>query len=234
MTGFVRTICCLLAVLCLLSGCGARDADTVPATSETSAPIPAPAPTPETDLYVPEAVLDAWHTGDDSALSAKNKSILDAVRAVTGDLITEDMSDYDRELAIHDWMTARGQYDPAMLSHDSSGVPDPDNDNPYGFLLHGKGVCLGYASTFQLFMDCLGIECITVYGLSRGVNDHAWNMVRLDGDWYCVDVTWDDPVTAGRNHKYFNVTSEFMRQTKHQWDEQNVPEATAAALSRAG
>ena len=81
-------------------------------------------------------------------------------------------------------------------------------------------------------MDLLGIECITVEGSAYGgTSDHAWNQVCLDGDWYCVDVTWDDPTTFGTvseqtSHRYFNVTSQHMRDTDHQWDESAVPEAT--------
>ena len=48
-------------------------------------------------------------------------------------------------------------------------------------MIAGKGICSGYASTFQLFMDLLGIEYVTVNGTSHsGTADHAWNMVRLD------------------------------------------------------
>jgi len=78
---------------------------------------------------------------------------------------------------------------------------------PYGPLIQGKGVCLGYAETFRLLMDMAGIECITVTGaafMSR--ENHAWNMVKLDGEWYCVDVTWDD--TEGGNYDYFNKTDQ--------------------------
>ena len=60
------------------------------------------------------------------------------------------------------------------------------------------------------------------------------HQVYLDGDWYCVDVTWDDPTGAarnGRHHRYFNVTSAYLRETDHQWDYRNVPEATAAAYA---
>ena len=78
---------------------------------------------------------------------------------------------------------------------------------------------------------------ITVVGASSGsTSDHAWNMVRLEGEWYCVDPTWNDPVGGERvspnqwdqvHHPYFNVTSDDMRWTDHQWDYANVPEATA-------
>lgn len=89
-------------------------------------------------------------------------------------------------------------------------------------------------------MDLLDIECVTVEGTAyNGTEDHAWNMVRLDGDWYCVDVTWDDPVSStpvspAAAHMYFNVTSDFMRQFGHQWDEEGVPAAEAGAWAWRG
>jgi transglutaminase/protease-like cytokinesis protein 3 len=59
-------------------------------------------------------------------------------------------------------------------------------------------------------------------------------MVRLEDDeWYCVDVTWDDteplrnPEDGPINHKYFNVTSDFLRYNDHQWNESRVPKATS-------
>jgi transglutaminase/protease-like cytokinesis protein 3 len=78
-------------------------------------------------------------------------------------------------------------------------------------------------------MDLLGIECVSVHGSAYDDREeHAWNMVKLDGGWYCVDVTWDDPIGQfGSTYTFFNVTSNFMHGTDHQWDESSVPEATA-------
>ena len=62
--------------------------------------------------------------------------------------------------------------------------------------------------------------------------DHGWNMVRLNGNWYCVDVTWDanmrEQIGPGEpeDWRYFNITSDRMAQTNHQWDYDSVPEAT--------
>ena len=65
-------------------------------------------------------------------------------------------------------------------------------------------------------------------------SDHAWNQVKLDGDWYAVDLTWDDPMgsyedipAAGEpgHHRYFNVTGGFLLESDHQWDYDAVPEA---------
>ena len=148
------------------------------------------------------------------------------------------MTKYQKELAIHDWIVLWSSYDTEASNNSPTAKPSPDNDNPYGLLFHRKSICSGYTSTFQLFMDMLGIECITVNGFARDRrNVHAWNMVRLEGDWYCVDVTWDDPtVTVGSDfisHEFFNVTSRHMRDTWHIWDEASVPEATATAFSYA-
>jgi hypothetical protein len=190
----------------------------------------APAPVEEDVGYDHAAILAAYRGGDETALAAKDREILEKCREIIDSLIREDMSDYEKELAIHDWLVENTRYDEItlFLIH----LHDPNNETPYGPLLRGKATCLGYTTAFQLLMDMLELPCITVNGFTRKVEEHAWNMVELDGDWYCVDVTWDDPAGLSGldlklNHKYFNVTSDFLRETDHQWDENGVPEATA-------
>lgn len=186
------------------------------------------------ELYDTSAIQRAWESGDDSGLSDKDREILERCREVLGEVLTEGMSAYEMELAVHDWLVEWGSYDRTVydnLNHSGrTGYRDP-----WGMLVGGYGNCLGYSSTFQLLMDLSGVECITVVGAAFGSReDHAWNMVKLDGEWYCVDVTWDDPTGAarnGRHHRYFNVTSADLRETDHQWDYRNVPEATAAAYA---
>ena len=187
--------------------------------------------------YDEARILRAWRTGVTQGLAQKDLDILDAVYMVLNDVVREDMSDYEKELAVHDWMVYNAEYDTNILTQLPDFEEDPDNANPYGFLVHRKGICKGYTSSFQLFMDILGIECISVMGEGSGTHDgeweeHAWNLVRLDGEWYVVDCTWDDPlsyyeVSDAGHHKYFNVTSDFLRSNYHRWDEAGVPEATA-------
>lgn len=183
--------------------------------------------------YNPDAILNAWHTGDDAELTNFNQSILQTAVNVIDEVTTDAMSDYEKELAIHDWIIEWTQYDPDALSQSPSARPNSNNDNPYGLLIDGVAICSGYTSTFQLFMDMLGIECITVNGTAYDdVTQHAWNMVRLDGEWYCVDITWDDPTSEYEiyewdQHQYFNVTSQFMRSTNHYWNENLIPNANA-------
>ena len=222
---------------------------TLPEPASPPSPSPDPEPTPAgvlnpdldvsgfvpyVQLYDTSAIQRAWESGDDSGLSDKDREILERCREVLGEVLTEGMSAYEMELAVHDWLVEWGSYDRTVydnLNHSGrTGYRDP-----WGMLVGGYGNCLGYSSTFQLLMDLSGVECITVVGAAFGSReDHAWNMVKLDGEWSCVDVTWDDPTGAarnGRHHRYFNVTSAYLRETDHQWDYRNVPEATAAAYA---
>ena len=180
-------------------------------------------------LFDSSAILAAWESGDDSGLSRQDKQVLKAAKEVLEEQITPDMSDYDKEFALYDWLIGNVSYD--QTHYEKKGAPRTSYE-PYGPLVKGKGVCLGFATTFQLFMDMVGIECITVTGAAfRNRENHAWNMVRLNGEWYCADPTWD--LDSGINqdgvyvYSYFNVTSDWMAQTDHQWDYDSVPEATA-------
>lgn len=185
------------------------------------------------EIYDTSAIKAAWETGNEEGLSDKDSAILEKCREVLGELITEDMTDFQKELAVHDWIVEHGSYDQTVHSNPSHSGRTGYRD-PYGILVGGYGNCLGYSTTFQLLMDLCDVECITVVGAAfDSLEDHAWNMVKLDGEWYCVDVTWDDPTMGSGNsnsvvrHRYFNVTSDRMRESDHQWDYLYVPEATA-------
>ena len=185
------------------------------------------------DVYDSAAVLQAWKSGDDSDLSELNWSILSAAKDVIQEEIDNGMSDYEKELAIHDWITGWSNFDYSVLSRSSSEGFRERSDTPYGVLIDRSAMCHGYSSTFQLFMDMLEIECMTVYGTpgSNGVQ-HSWNMVKLDGEWYCVDTAWDDPIGGSPGHTYFNVTSaKLKRGSIHRWDENAVPEANGTAYA---
>ena len=201
---------------------------------DTSGFVPFTAPNDANmELYETSAIQTAWETGNEDGLSDKDAAILEKCREVLGELITDDMTDFQKELAVHDWIVEHGSYDQTVHSNPGHSGRTGYRD-PYGILVGGYGNCLGYSTTFQLLMDLCDVECITVVGAAfDSMEDHAWNMVKLDGEWYCVDVTWDDPTMGNGNtnsvirHRYFNVTSDRMRESDHQWDYLYVPEATA-------
>ena len=182
----------------------------------------------EMPLYDTGPVVEAWRTGDSSALSEQDAAILEVCRQALEEMLRDGMTPAEQELAVHDWIIDHAAYDESHTF--------PNRSHPYGLLVEGQAICMGYANTFQLFMDLLDIPCVTVIGASGGSReDHAWNLVQLDGDWYAVDTTWDDPLGSyvgipaaneKEHHRYFNVTSDFLRQTDHQWDYDAVQEAT--------
>ncbi|HIR85476.1 MAG TPA: DUF4358 domain-containing protein [Candidatus Galloscillospira excrementavium] len=194
-------------------------------------------------LYDTAPILSAWESGEEDGLSEKDAAILSACRAIFAEHVTEDMTDFEKELALHDALVDLGEYDQAVYDRDTP-QGRPDNTNPYGMLVEGYGICLGYATSFQLLMDLAGVECITVVGAAfNSSSDHAWNLVRLEGEWYAVDPTWDDPIGAEElpptmanqvRYEYFNVTSDYLRETDHQWDYQSVPEAEGTRFSWSG
>ena len=142
------------------------------------------------------------------------------------------MLDFEKEKVIHDYIIKNCQYDTDHMNELSN--TDADSYNPYGFFKNGKTVCLGYTQTFQLFMDLLDIKCITIHSTALGGEEHAWNMVELEGEWYHVDVTWDDPIPDGGDrviYNFFNVTSEYMKDSGHEWDESKYPKANATKYS---
>lgn len=142
------------------------------------------------------------------------------------------MEKWEKALAIHDWMTHNLEYDPDGLSNDPNVKVDPDSSIPYGPLVNGKAICEGYSTTYDLFMKMLGIDCVVVKGEA---NDeyHNWNKVKLDdGNWYCVDVTWDDPIDAGPMNYYFCVSDSFFRDAGRTWEEPTPPTVDFGDYSR--
>lgn len=174
-------------------------------------------------VYDTTAILDAWRSGDASSLARKDRELLSDAEAVLNACIEPGMTDLEKETALYTWLVLHTEYDESHYS--KKGAPRVSYE-PYGPLVLEKGVCLGYATAFQLLMDMADIECITVIGASSmNGADHAWNMVRLDGSWYCVDPTWEE-VNEDSSIKglYLNVSSDYMAETDHQWDYDSIPE----------
>lgn len=127
--------------------------------------------------------------------AAANKTINQAVeRTLIG--ITDDMTDVEKALIVHDNICMEYQYSP-----DGEEIFDI-----YNMALNKHGVCQGYMFMYQAAMDKLGIEN---YFVSSLYMNHIWNMINIDGDYYHIDVTWDDPrpaLTGSALHTNFLVS----------------------------
>lgn len=89
--------------------------------------------------------------------------------------------------------------------------------NVTDILLKGQGSCVAYAAATQLLLHMVKIDCRKVFG-TRTMN-HVWNMVELNGEWYHLDVAWDDPASADpiRMYNYFLLT-DAEAESDHRWD----------------
>ena len=121
-------------------------------------------------------ISDAYRSGDASALDARQAETLSMASAVLEEIIVEGMTDYEKEKAVYDWMCAN-------LGHEggvTTVVPTASEYSaaPYGVLKYGQAVCVGFATTFRMFMQMLGIDCMVVHN-----SYHSWDLVSLDGEW---------------------------------------------------
>ena len=161
-------------------------------------------------IYYVTLVYSEDHTAEKEALFEAAVS-----RALA--CVTESMSDLEKALVIHDYLAVLCEYNWEIATGQ-----DADNDDiytAYGCLVNEDAVCAGYASAYKLLLNRLGIPCLTVNSTSM---NHAWNLVELDGKWYHVDVTWDDPVPNAEGyvrHNYFLLSDTRIAQLDHYgWD----------------
>lgn len=116
-------------------------------------------------------------------IDAATKSFLTAV--------TDTMSDYEATLHIYENIIKLVDYDTIGLERQkrstvTAEIPD-DLRSIYGVFVNKKAVCAGYAKAMQYLLNLCGIECTYVTS-----DTHAWNLIKLEGDYYHMDVTWGD------------------------------------------
>ena len=128
------------------------------------------------------------------------------IEEILGEMITDDMDDYQKEKAVHDYIVQNVNYDTTL-----------SENTAYAALTKGNTVCQGYALLAYKMLNRAGIETRIIEGATEA--PHLWNLVQLDGKWYHLDCTWDDPVPSRDgyiSYKYFNLTDEQMR-ADHSW-----------------
>lgn len=123
---------------------------------------------------------------------------MQVIPQIVDTIITEDISDLEKEFAINQYLCDTIEYDDDALENaeknDFGRVDEEFNDSftAYGALINGKCVCSGYAAAFKLLSQQAGLNSIVVTGKLEGNINHAWNKVEIDGKWYVLDVTNND------------------------------------------
>lgn len=118
----------------------------------------------------------------------------------------ENVSDYELELYFNDYIVDNCEYNEKAAK---VKFRIANEGSAYGALIDKKAVCEGYSRAFQLLCNKSNIDCVSILGETEGT-PHQWNCVRLDDNWYHVDVTWNDADEDNQwiKYDYFNITDE--------------------------
>lgn len=146
------------------------------------------------------------YAGREETALAKQKYDSAADKLIAG--ITPDIPEFERELILHDRLADHIAYEDGDRVHDA-----------YGALINGKAVCEGYTKAFQYLLQKVGIQSFMATGTGNG-DLHAWNIVRIDGKYYNVDLTWDDQ-KSDIIYTYFNITDEEIKSLSHILDKES-------------
>ena len=175
--------------------------------------------------YSTNGVLTLKYSYDSNTIKTHNKLLKEKINEILTKIITPGMTAYEKELAIHDYIIDNCQYD---LGLGRTGISS-ESYNAYGALCLKKAVCEGYAEAAMLLLTRSGVDSIIITGMSQGVG-HAWNMVLIDGKYYHLDITWDDPVMKNgemvKTYHYFNLSDNSIG-SSHVWNNTEYPECEA-------
>lgn len=165
---------------------------------------------------------------NESTINILNKKI----DTVYNELITDNMTDYDKIKIIHDYIIDNSVYDEQRANNLYNDYQGEFSSNiATGPLLQGHGICSGYTDAMKLFLDKMNIPN---YKISS--ENHIWNLVYINNKWLHLDLTWDDPVINNGeistiDHTYFLIDTNKLlniEKTEHNFDENIFIEAKKA------
>lgn len=132
--------------------------------------------------------------------------------------LNEEMEIIDKIKIIHDYIINNTKYD---QNRSDKNIFEYKSNNAYGVLIEGYGICSGYTDSMMLFLEKLNIKSYKVSS-----ENHVWNKVFVNNNWYNLDLTWDDPVNSDGSdsleHNFFLVTDDEMLKndkTEHTYNE---------------
>lgn len=145
------------------------------------------------------------------------------VDEIYSSIISDSMNDRDKIKAAHDYIINNTTYDEEKANEIEMGITNNYNlsDIAYGPLFTGKAICSGYTDAMALFLDKMGIINYKISSKS-----HTWNLVNLDGVWYHLDLTWDDPKVVNEDidlleYNFFLIDSKKLAEIntgEHEYD----------------
>lgn len=172
------------------------------------------------ELRMGAQIIAACKNGGEQSLSAEAKGILQEARNIVSSLIRPGMSDLEKEIQLHDYIIYNCEYEISKSLK---------TDDARGFFNHGRVQCSGYSDVFRLLGYLCGLDIRSVAGDVAGeTGGHEWNLIRLDGLWYAVDVTWDDPKGGGAETGIYLNFPHHMLDSTRIYDRAQLPEGAYA------
>ena len=171
------------------------------------------ADTPMEAAYIPSYTMD-------EGLRAEIQARVDDWTTDCAAGLPPEASDYDKAIHVYKYLIDHADYQTM------------DQNSLANIMVYGKGLCGCYAKTAQYVLNQLGVPCAYVSGQAGGEN-HAWNLMWLDGVPCWMDPTWGDPVFEGGNpgdgpaYEYFGLTTEELARTHTLDDVVPVPDCTS-------
>lgn len=156
--------------------------------------------------------------------------IYNKAKEVLNTIIFEEMTDYEKALAIFDWISLNTVYNYTSVSTYRSlglnGYSDIPSYYLEGVFLNGYAVCDGFSKAFSLLCNMEGIDAIRITGDAGSPGNtggHAWNKVIIDDECYVVDITWTEFIrsssTENMSHEYFMVSDEYIATSHYPYSE---------------
>ena len=147
----------------------------------------------------------------------KRDAAIEKAQEITDRIITDDMNDFEKEEAINTYLCENGSYDESIYDYiqEDGSISDDvldktvDSFLPYGILVNNVGVCESYAEAFLLLARNAGLDAVIETGRMDGIA-HEWNRVKIDDEWYVMDVTNNDNDKAP--NAYFNLSDAISNQ----------------------
>ena len=139
------------------------------------------------------------------------------VKKILPQIIKKGATDFDKVKAVHDYIVLNSSY-----SNNTKG----SQYSTYTLLTENQGVCQAYALLMLKMLEELKLEAKYVKGYSNNER-HAWILVKVDGAWYHVDPTWDDPINNDSDkvhYDYFMLSDKQIAAT-HSWEKTEYPVA---------
>jgi hypothetical protein len=155
-------------------------------------------------------------------------------------LVRGAKSDFERALVLHNYIVLNTAYDSELLVYyQTHGMnvasPRPLSHTAYGALVDGVAVCDGYAKAYLHLLRLAGIESRLISGYGRS-QPHAWNIVKLDGNWYHTDPTWSAATNAPHgimSYEFYLLNSSEINKTHTSWTLPDGIRTDAANFSNA-